>query len=871
MLRATVTQSTARISAIGPQTTFSQRLGDAKLTIALIAVMQAKNQVPHRKRRVSLARAQKPARPSTTNAAHVHTTTEITLPIRWPVESSADWPPHAAWPRGAPAASAAWKIAMMPNPIVATTAARRAVRRRGANRLIPVLEHNLGPATIVRASLSAIACLALKRARGSADTSTDMVLRRPWIAAALGLALGSFGLFLFLVVLGNATGGRVPLLETWLYQLLIVAAALLTAARAVLVREDRLAWAVMAAGLACNALGELYFLAVDPAGFPSLADLGWIAFYPLTYVAIMLMVQRRARSFAGTLWLDGVTAAVTAAAFGSAVLVEVVLRTLEGSRGAIATNLAYPLGDVLLLSAVFGVFSLAGWRLDRRWLILGLGLLATAIADGIYLFEVDTYQQGGLVDILWPLSSLLIAFAAWVDSSDERGFEIDGRPLLAVPVACAVVAIGILAVDHFAGVNVLAVGLATGSLLLVLLRLAVTFRENGRLFTLTRQEAVTDMLTGLGNRRRLVADLDAVFDLSPGRSSLLMLLDLDGFKGYNDSFGHPAGDALLTRLAEKLATVAGPHGGAYRLGGDEFCLLVRVSDGEAEGVIDGACGALVEHGEGFHVSSSFGAVLLPAEAADASHALSLADERLYAQKRSRRDAPATRSSTRSRTTSRGRSPTGTAWLPWRSRWGVGSRSLPTSSTSSPPWRSSTTSASSRCRTRSSPSLARWTSGSGSSSIATRSSASGSSGRRRPSGRSRRWFGRATRTGTARGIRTRSPASRYHAWPGSSGPAPRSWRWPRTVRTGAHCPSRRRSRRSSAAPGHSSTRTSHGSSSLTCASNSRRAAPPEVRPERAQRAGCRPGRHRGCRNAIDRPGHEAGRFRDVPADGGLPRA
>ena len=185
----------------------------------------------------------------------------------------------------------------------------------------------------------------------------------------------------------------------------------------------------------------------------------------------------------------------------------------------------------------------------------------------------------------------------------------------------------------------LAVGLATGSLLLVLLRLAVTFRENGRLFTLTRQEAVTGMLTGLGNRRRLVADLEAVFDRPPARSSLLMILDLDGFKGYNDSFGHPAGDALLTRLAEKLATVAGPHGGAYRLGGDEFCLLVRVSDGEAEGVIDGACGALVEHGEGFHVSSSFGAVLLPAEAADASHALSLADERLYAQKRSRRHAP----------------------------------------------------------------------------------------------------------------------------------------------------------------------------------------------------------------------------------------
>jgi diguanylate cyclase (GGDEF)-like protein len=479
----------------------------------------------------------------------------------------------------------------------------------------------------------------LKRARRPADTTDDMVLRRPWIAAALGLALGAFGVYLLLVVLGNATGDAYPDSESWLYHALIVAAVLITVARAVLVRDDRLAWSAIAAGLACWAFGELYSLAAAPAGFPSLADLGWIAFYPLAYVGIVLLVQRRARSSAGTLWLDGLTAAVTAAALGSAVLVEVVLRTLEGSSAAIATNLAYPLGDVLLLSAIFGVFSLAGWKFDRRWLLLGLGILATTVADGVYLFEVETYQEGGLVDVLWPASSLLIAFAAWIDPSDERGLEIEGRPLLAVPAACALVVTGILVVDHFAGVNLLAVGLAAGGLLLVLLRLAITFRENGRLFRLTRHEAVTDALTGLGNRRRLVADLEGVFDAPEGRPTLLMILDLDGFKGYNDSFGHPAGDALLSRLAEKLAAVAGERGGAYRLGGDEFCLLVPVTDGDAERIIDGACAALVERGEGFDVSSSFGAVLLPAESGDASHALSLADERLYAQKRSRREAP----------------------------------------------------------------------------------------------------------------------------------------------------------------------------------------------------------------------------------------
>jgi diguanylate cyclase (GGDEF)-like protein len=115
-----------------------------------------------------------------------------------------------------------------------------------------------------------------------------------------------------------------------------------------------------------------------------------------------------------------------------------------------------------------------------------------------------------------------------------------------------------------------------------------------------------------------------------------MLFDLDGFKGYNDTFGHPAGDALLVRLGAKLATVPGEGGAVYRLGGDEFCLVETVAVGEAEPLIDRACDALSERGEGFEIGSSFGAVLLPDEATDSSNALQLADERLYAQKYSRR-------------------------------------------------------------------------------------------------------------------------------------------------------------------------------------------------------------------------------------------
>jgi diguanylate cyclase (GGDEF)-like protein len=231
---------------------------------------------------------------------------------------------------------------------------------------------------------------------------------------------------------------------------------------------------------------------------------------------------------------------------------------------------------------------------------------------------------------------LLVASAAWAEDRSRDGIEIKGRALLAVPAVCALAATGILVYDHFRPVNVLAIGLASAVLLLVIIRLAVTFRENHRLFELTRHEATTDALTGLGNRRKLLVDLERQLGADKIEATLLMIFDLDGFKSYNDTFGHPAGDALLSRLGEKLAGVPGSQGAAYRLGGDEFCLIAAVEEGEAEPLIDRACEALTERGEGFEIESSFGAVMLPDEASDASHALQVADERLYAQKHSRR-------------------------------------------------------------------------------------------------------------------------------------------------------------------------------------------------------------------------------------------
>jgi PAS domain S-box-containing protein/diguanylate cyclase (GGDEF)-like protein len=156
-------------------------------------------------------------------------------------------------------------------------------------------------------------------------------------------------------------------------------------------------------------------------------------------------------------------------------------------------------------------------------------------------------------------------------------------------------------------------------------------REQARV---NEHQATHDALTGLGNRRKLYGDVELALSNPGGRSFALGLFDLDGFKAYNDAFGHPAGDALLERLGHRTAAVVGDEATAYRMGGDEFCVFTWAAD--PEGTLEKARLALCDQGVGFSIRCSHGTVLLPSEAADLERALQLADERLYADKRTNR-------------------------------------------------------------------------------------------------------------------------------------------------------------------------------------------------------------------------------------------
>jgi diguanylate cyclase (GGDEF)-like protein len=158
--------------------------------------------------------------------------------------------------------------------------------------------------------------------------------------------------------------------------------------------------------------------------------------------------------------------------------------------------------------------------------------------------------------------------------------------------------------------------------------------EKEQLLKEAQAEARTDALTALGNRRALVDDLtSATIEPSDnGEELLLAMFDLDGFKQYNDSFGHAAGDALLQRLGRRLINATEQAGSAYRMGGDEFCVLARCTHDVADHLLDDAIDALRDSGEGWHIGCTHGAVWIPREAATASDSLKLADERMYANK-----------------------------------------------------------------------------------------------------------------------------------------------------------------------------------------------------------------------------------------------
>ena len=423
------------------------------------------------------------------------------------------------------------------------------------------------------------------------------------------------------------------------YTAIELTAVAVCGARALLRRRDRAAWALITVGLLTWSGGDfvwtIWLNDVANPPYPSIADPLYLAMYPAMYAAIVLLVRSQFRQVDMAMWLDGVVVGLTLAAIGAALIFPAILGTSRGDTGGIAVNLAYALGDLLLLLFVSVAFALSGWRPGRQWLLLALGIVLMACADMIFLYEEakGTYVAGGILDTMWPASMTALALAAWQPAPAGPTRARMGSHTVLLPAAFGVAALALLVAGSLHPLPHLALALATGALLAVGARAALTYLENARMLRRQTQDAITDALTGLGNRRRLMDDLQRALRLGGnGQATTLVLFDLNGFKRYNDDFGHGAGDALLMRLGTALARTVGDRGEAYRLGGDEFCILLAGRHPSSDALVARARAALAEHGSGFAVTASCGVVILPEDASSVKLALNLADQRMYAAK-----------------------------------------------------------------------------------------------------------------------------------------------------------------------------------------------------------------------------------------------
>ena len=423
------------------------------------------------------------------------------------------------------------------------------------------------------------------------------------------------------------------------YDAVVVCAGLGCLTRALRGGPERGAWLAISAAIFAWASGEIWwtlYIEDNPsAPYPSPADVGYLAFYPLAILGLYLLVRARAGQLDRRLWMDGAIAALGTAALGAAVLVEFVADQTSGSALEQATTLAYPFGDVILISLVVGVIALTRWRPGRTWSLLLAGLAAMAVAD--VAFTVQSYESalpgGDWVEPIYLISAVLLGLEAWQPEADEIHPEarFDGWREMVVPGIVATAMIALVVMQYFSHASALTTLLWSATMLAVIGRLALSLRENKRLLEQVR----TDRLTGLGSQARLQMDLEQRGG-GVGAPLTVNLLDLNGFKHYNDTFGHSAGDKMLGLLGNRLQARMEPEGTGYRLGGDEFVVLIDGATADRDATAARAAEALSSRGSGFELSAAWGVASVPEEADSAEAAMQLADVRMYAQKESRR-------------------------------------------------------------------------------------------------------------------------------------------------------------------------------------------------------------------------------------------
>ncbi len=472
-----------------------------------------------------------------------------------------------------------------------------------------------------------------------ASTSPLLVL---W---ALGILLAAY----VVTALLRSSGQVYPWLDRYAVAGFGFAVAAVCLWRAHTHAQNRVAVTFLGLALVSWSTGELLasILSIQGAetATPSIADVFFLLFYPLTYVALTLLVQARIGRLGRPNWLDGVVSGLGAAALCATFAFRNLEQMTSGSHLQSVVNLAYPVGDLLLFLLVIGGTVLLGAQASAGWYVAAAGLIAIVGGDTANLLVSPQAQGplgGTLAMVAWPAAVYLLSLSMWTSPRPSDPLRISRAPGFLAPGLAAIAALVILISGNVGRVTGVAVALAVVTLVAVGVRVGLSAQELRRLTEERHRQANTDELTGLANRRHLTHILDAFFAEEadaegPTRRLAFLFVDLNHFKEINDSLGHPAGDELLRQLGPRLGEAVGAGGTVVRLGGDELAILLLDAGPEAaaevaERVTAAIAAPFALRSVETSVSASIGVALYPDDALDGAVLMWSADVAMYRAK-----------------------------------------------------------------------------------------------------------------------------------------------------------------------------------------------------------------------------------------------
>ena len=289
--------------------------------------------------------------------------------------------------------------------------------------------------------------------------------------------------------------------------------------------------------------------------------------------------------------------------------------------------------------------------LSMRYVLRGVCLHASTVADGarvvVWLLRDDQVTLDAHADSEGPDLQPLGLQPTSLGTGPVGVAGATGRPSgggqesLAIPMIVGARVLGVL---ELTGPEVVGLSSDAAATLETLALHAAGAIGAALLHEVTEQTAVTDVLTGLPNRRKLDADLARECEASRryGRPLSLLMVDVDHFKAYNDAYGHQAGDVALQSLAGVLGRGLRGTDDAYRYGGEELALILRETPPDEAGALAERLRSAVERhfaaaGEPRPVTISVGVAGSPQHASTPSELIAAADQALYEAKRSGRN------------------------------------------------------------------------------------------------------------------------------------------------------------------------------------------------------------------------------------------